>query len=108
MVSGKIVSHAAKGRLDVRHFFVRSFEVIISAFIVVSLIGVGLAGLIAFLSEGGPSSQTAYLPALTIWAVGLVYILFIGGLLYLVLGIYQNTQRTVELLEKLSETGLKK
>ena len=43
---------------------------------------------------GGP------LAGLLILVIGAIYILFVGGFMYLGLGIYHNTKRTAEALEK--------
>ncbi len=84
-----------------RDFFIRGFEVILSIVLIVGAIGVILfAGAVALgssningLDVGGPVAGIAILIG------GLVYLLFVGGLMYLGLGIYHNSRRTAEAAE---------
>ncbi len=80
-----------------RDFFIQSFEMIVSAIVVIAAIGVFIGGLVMmFNAQGG------FLPGLGIWIVGGIYVLFLGGAMYLGLGIYQNTKRTADAIEALA------
>jgi hypothetical protein len=84
-----------------RDFFIRGFEVILSIVLIVGMIGVILfAGAVALGSSNingldieGPTAGIAILIG------GVIYLLFVGGLMYLGLGIYHNTRRTAEAAE---------
>ncbi|MDR5650994.1 hypothetical protein [Ruixingdingia sedimenti] len=83
-----------------RDFFIRSFELIVGVVIVVAALGVLIGGLMTmFAPQGG------FLQGIAIWVAGAIYVLFLGGAMYLGLGIYQNTRRTAEALERLAERG---
>ncbi len=49
---------------------------------------------------GGSAVGGGPLAALMILIGGSIYVLFVGGFMYLGLGIYQNTKRTAEALER--------
>ncbi|MFD2440119.1 hypothetical protein ACFSS8_08560 [Paracoccus kondratievae] len=38
-----------------------------------------------------------------VWIAGTIYLILIGGMVYLGLGIYNNTKRTAEAIERLSQ-----
>jgi hypothetical protein len=84
-----------------RDFFIRGFEVILSIILILGAIGVILfAGAVALGSANlngvdiqGPAAGAAILIG------GLIYLLFVGGLMYLGLGIYHNTRRSAEAME---------
>jgi hypothetical protein len=90
---------------EVREFFIRSLESIVNILIVlgaiivvVGAIGVGLD--VGRSVEGGG----AIVGTLTFVAVllgGFVYLTLLGGFIYLALGIYSNTKRTAEAVERL-------
>ena len=86
-----------------RDFFIRSFEVIVGLLVILMSLAVLIAGLGAMLGAGqaigGPGGFAA---GLAILVVGGLYVLFIGGAMYLGLGIYQNTRRTAEAMERLA------
>jgi hypothetical protein len=90
-----------------RDFFIRGFEVILGLVLILAVLGVILAaGAVAMgsvpvngLDVQGPVAGAAILIG------GLVYLLFIGGLMYLGLGIYHNTRRTAEATE--ARSGLR-
>lgn len=86
-----------------RDFFIRGFEVILGVFIVLLGIGVFFAGFVPF-SDPQFSTGMSVLVMLLIWLGGGIYVLFLGGLMYLGLGIYQNTKRTAEAMERMAET----
>ena len=79
-----------------RDFFINGFEKPVAVLIV--LLGVAVVvGAFAGLSQEGLVAFLAILVG------GSIYVVFLGGALYLGLGIYQNTKRTAELLEQQSK-----
>ena len=81
-----------------RDFFIQTAEKLIAVLIVLMLIAVFIGGMAAIVA---PSQQGGgFLVALLIWVFGGLYVVILGGLLYLGFGIYRNTLKTVELLEK--------
>ncbi len=81
-----------------RDFFIQTAEKLIAVFVVLMLIAVfvgGLGSIVAPSYQGG-----GFLMGLLIWVFGGLYVVIMGGLLYLGFGIYRNTLRTAELLEK--------
>ena len=90
-----------------RDFFIRSLEVLISVIIVVAAIAIVIfAGLAAFGGGGvggmGGMGMGGPLAGLAILVGGGIYLILIGGFMYLGRGIYQNTTRTAEAIEKLA------
>ncbi len=86
-----------------RDFFIRGFEVILGAILVIAAVGVVVAaGIAAFGNaqvDGLPTGLGGPVAGLIILVAGFVALLVYGGILYLGLGIYHNTRRTAELLE---------
>lgn len=99
-----------------RDFFIRSFEMLIG--VILALVALGIvvfAGFVAFGPQGGmqgvgpmgpmgsmgPMAQGP-LAGLLILIGGGLYLIFIGGLMYLGLGIYHNTRRTAEATERMA------
>ncbi len=86
-----------------RDFFIRSFELIVGLLVIIMSIVVLVAGLGAMVGAGqamgGPGG---FFAGLAILVIGGLYVLFIGGAMYLGLGIYQNTRRTAEAMERLA------
>ena len=78
-----------------RDFFINSFEKLVGVIIILIAIGT-LLGAFGAAQEGG------ILAFLAVLVFGAVYVVFMGGLMYLGLGIYHNTQRTADALEKQS------
>lgn len=76
-----------------RDFFIKSFEIIVSVVVVLMAVAVVIGGLMTMFNGG-------FLQGLGILIGGAVYVLFIGGAMYLGLGIYQNTKRTADALER--------
>ncbi|MEJ6398841.1 hypothetical protein [Yoonia sp. 208BN28-4] len=84
-----------------RDFFIRSLEKLIGLIIVLMIIGL-IIGVIAIAMGGGmgPYGQGGgIVPALLFLVFGGLYIVLIGGFMYLGVGIYQNTLRTAQALE---------
>jgi hypothetical protein len=44
-----------------------------------------------------------FVPGLLVLVAGAVYVLLLGGGLYLILGIYHNTRRSAEALERMAQ-----
>lgn len=78
-----------------RDFFINSFEKLVSVIIVLMALGTVVA---AF----GASQDGGVLALLAVLIFGGVYVIFMGGVMYLGLGIYHNTQRTADALERAS------
>ncbi|MGP1356539.1 hypothetical protein [Roseicyclus sp.] len=83
-----------------RDFFINAFEKLVGVIIVLLVVGViAAAGFIAF-APPTPEQPTGILPGLAVLIGGLVYVVFVGGALYLGLGIYQNTRRMAEAMDR--------
>ena len=76
-----------------REFFINSFEKLVAVIIVVMCIAVVVAA-IAAASEGG------ILAFLGILVVGAIYVVLMGGFMYLGIGIYHNTKRMADAMDK--------
>ncbi|WP_372840894.1 hypothetical protein [Phaeovulum sp.] len=87
-----------------RDFFINTFEILVGVIVVLLCIGiVAFAGITAFGGNEmmGPGAPSGPLMGLGILIGGAIYVIFIAGLMYMGLGIYQNTKRTAEAVEKL-------
>lgn len=91
-----------------RDFFINGFEILLGIILVLMILGVvAFAGIAAFGGGGGIMMDGQAMPGgpvvgLVILVVGLLYVLFVGGLMYLGLGIYQNTKKTAAALERMA------
>ena len=87
-----------------RDFFIGAFEKLVSIIVVVMAIGVLVAAAAVSFGPGmGPGGgQGGILQGLFVLVGGSIYVIFIGGAMYLGLGIYQNTKRSAELLEQIA------
>ena len=86
-----------------REFFINTFESLVGVIVVLLSVGVlAAAGMAAFGGGVGPGGVSGLLPGLAILIGGAIYVIFIGGLMYMGLGIYQNTKRTAAAVEKLA------
>ncbi|MEI2687826.1 MAG: hypothetical protein V9G14_17520 [Cypionkella sp.] len=89
-----------------RDFFINSLEKLVSAIVIILglgvLVGAG-AALMGAGHMGGQSNMPGPLAGLLILIFGGIYVVFVGGFLYMGIGIYQNTKRSAEALEKLSQ-----
>lgn len=83
-----------------RDFFINSFEKLVGVIVILMSIGVVLGAAAALFGAGGPGGPNGVLGALMILIFGGIYIIFIGGLMYLGLGIYQNTKRMADAMER--------
>jgi hypothetical protein len=85
-----------------RGFFIDAFEKML--IVVVVLLGIIVIVMSAGIMFGngmmGPGGRQMgrFVPGLIVLIVGAVYVTLVGGLMYLGLGIYQNTKRTADLL----------
>ncbi len=88
-----------------RNFFIRSFETLINFFVVVAIVILVLFATAALLGFGDMhrmDSPPRLLFAAAVLLGGGIYLILIAGFLYLVLGIYDNTRRAAEALEKMA------
>ena len=93
-----------------RDFFIKGFEILVGVIVVLMGLGIiAVAGMVAF---GGPTygmngmqMRGGPLAGLGVLIAGALYLIFVGGIMYLGLGIYQNTRRTAEAIEKLAANG---
>ncbi len=87
-----------------RDFFIQSLEKLIGVIIVLMSIGVliGFLG-ITFGGGTGPYGQPGGILAGLIFLVGgAIYVILMGGFMYLGVGIYQNTLRTAKAVEDMA------
>ncbi|MEH6786136.1 MAG: hypothetical protein V7673_02330 [Paracoccus sp. (in: a-proteobacteria)] len=82
--------------LQMRDFFIRSMEWIVNIFITLGAIAVVVSGLVVMFSDQG-----GFLRGLAVLFGGAIYLIVVGGIIYLGLGIYNNTRRTAEAVEAL-------
>lgn len=81
-----------------REFFIDALEKIIAVVIVLGALMVLVAGFgTMFTPHGG------FWRGLAILIGGAIYLMLIGGMAYLGLGIYHNTRRTADAVEKLAQ-----
>ena len=78
-----------------RDFFIGSFEKLVAVIVVLLTVVVVIGGISAMASQG-------FFAGLAILVGGALYVVMIGGILYLALGIYHNTMRTADAVEKLA------
>ncbi len=78
-----------------RDFFINSFEGLVSVIIVLAAVMVTFAGVATLFSEG-------FVAGVAVLLGGALYVVMLGGFLYLALGIYHNTRRTAEAAERLA------
>lgn len=80
-----------------RDFFINALESIIATMIVIGGVFIAIAGIAVMMAPDG-----GVLPGLAVWVGGAVWLMLVGGLAYLGLGIYHNTRRTAEAVEALA------
>lgn len=81
------------GLIEMRDFFIEWFEKVVSVIVVVAAVGVVITAVAALFQQG-------FLAFLAILIIGSLYVVLMGGAMFLGLGIYQNTKRTADLLEQ--------
>jgi len=89
-----------------RDFFINSLEVLVGVIVVILGIGVLVAAAAATFGGGGGMGPGGMggggpLVGIAILIGGGLYIIIVGGFLYMGIGIYQNTRRTADAVEKL-------
>ena len=88
-----------------RHFFIKSLDLLIGFFVVIGVIAVLVAAFAA--STGGMAGPNGMpvgggvAAAIFVLIGGLLYVAFVAGFLYLGVGIYYNSKRTADAVEKL-------
>lgn len=88
-----------------RDFFINSLEKVVNVIVVLLCLVVLIAAAAATFGQGhmGPNGMGGGGPlaGLLILIGGGLYVIVVGGFLYMGIGIYQNTRRSAEALEKL-------
>ena len=85
-----------------RDFFINSLEVLVNVVVVLLSLGVlAVAAIAAFGGGVGPNGPAGPLAGLGILIGGALYVIFVGGFMFMGIGIYQNTRRSADALEKL-------
>lgn len=80
-----------------RDFFIRSMEWIINVVMVLGAIVVVASSIAVMFSVGGGFWQ-----GIGVLILGALYLILMGGMVYLGLGIYSNTRRTADAIEALA------
>jgi small-conductance mechanosensitive channel len=81
-----------------RDFFIRSFERLIGAILILGALAVVVAAFAG--AANATSGGQGILIFLVTLVAGALYLILVGGAMYLALGIYHNTLRTAEALER--------
>ncbi len=88
-----------------RHFFIRVLDLLIGVVVVIGILGV-LISSAAMITVGVPGPDGTTIsgvgPGIAVLVAGLLYMIFLGGFMYLGVGIYHNTRRTAEAVEQLA------
>ncbi|HCQ64890.1 MAG TPA: hypothetical protein DIU07_06855 [Rhodobacteraceae bacterium] len=79
-----------------RDFFIKSFESLIAIIIIISAVGTVIAGFATMFSEG-------FFQGIAVLIFGALYTVVLGGGLYLAFGIYHNTKRTADAVERMAQ-----
>lgn len=80
-----------------RDFFILWMERIVNVVIILGAVGVFVGGIAVMFSPTG-----GFLQGLLTWVFGAIYVILMGGMIYLGLGIYNNTRRTADAVEELT------
>ena len=83
-----------------RDFFILWLERIVNAVVILGAAAILIGGVVAMFSPQG-----GILQGLLVWLGGAIYLTVMAGMIYLGLGIYNNTRRTAEAVERLAERG---
>ena len=81
-----------------RDFFIRSFERLITVIIVLGAVAIVIFAFVG--AASAPSGGQGLLIFLATLVFGSIYLIMVGGFMYLAFGIYHNTRRTAEALER--------
>lgn len=88
-----------------RDFFINSLELLVGLIVILLSLGVIVGAAAAAFGGGGMMPGGTGMPGplsgLLILIGGGLYVIFVGGFLYMGIGIYQNTRRSADALEKL-------
>ncbi len=79
-----------------RKFFIGSFEMLITIMVILMCVGVLVSALTTMASGNG------FFAGLGILLFGGVYVIVMAGVMYLFLGIHDNTKRAADVLERMS------
>lgn len=82
-----------------RDFFIRSFERLIGVILILGAIAVVIAAFAG--ATAAPTGGQGILIFLGTLIAGALYLILVGGVMYLALGIYHNTLRTAAAVERL-------
>lgn len=87
-----------------RDFFINTLEVLVGVIVVVLALGVLVAAGAAAFGGGtmAPGGMSGPLAGVAILVGGALYVVFVGGFLYMGIGIYQNTKRSAEALDRMA------
>ncbi|WP_420396749.1 hypothetical protein [Nioella sp.] len=77
-----------------RDFFIGALDKLITVIVILMIVAVVIGGLVTMFSPMG-----GFLQGLGLLIFGGLYVILMGGMMYLFLGIYHNTKRTAEILE---------
>lgn len=77
-----------------RDFFINAFDKLVGVIVVLGAVGVVIAAFVSAMGQGG------LLTGGLILISGTLYLVLIGGGMYLGLGIYHNTRRMAETMER--------
>jgi phosphotransferase system glucose/maltose/N-acetylglucosamine-specific IIC component len=86
-----------QGAMEMRDFFIGALDKLITVIVVLMIIGVVGGALFTMFSPMG-----GFLQGLGLLIFGGLYVVLMGGMMYLFLGIYHNTKRTADILESRS------
>jgi len=81
-----------------RDFFITTLEKIIGVIIILLSLGV-------LIGAFGAMSQNGIAAFLGVLVGGAIYVMMMGGFVYLGLGIYHNTRRTADAVERMADGG---
>ena len=83
-----------------RDFMIKSLDTFIWILVVVVAIGAVIGGISTmFAPQGG------FFVGLFVIVVGLLYALLFGGFMFMAIGVYHNTRRTADAVERLAARG---
>lgn len=77
-----------------RDFFIGALDKLIAVIVVLMIVGVVIGTIATALSPMG-----GVLQAIGVLVFGGLYVILMGGMMYLFLGIYHNTKRTADILQ---------
>jgi hypothetical protein len=94
---------------DMRDFFIRALEAIVNVVVVIAAVVILIAAAAATFGGAGMMQGMGGMPmgggpvaGVMILIGGGIYLILVAGFLYLGLGIYQNTRRSAEALERMA------